>query len=53
LVFVVIRITAKRNVKTAYRKQKFGLFDITIFLLTGFSVLSTIAAPTIIGLVQK
>jgi len=53
LVFVVIRITAKRNVKTAYRKQKFGLFDITIFLLTGLSVLSTIAAPTIIGLVQK
>lgn len=53
LVFSVIRITAQRNVKTAFRPHPLGWFDYLIFVTAIVSVLTTIAAPSIIGLVAK
>ena len=53
LVFSVIRITAKRNVKTTYRKQPLGWFDYLITASTTLCVLTVVAAPTIVGLVAK
>jgi len=53
LVVAVIRVTAKQNVKTTYQRHTLGWFDLLIFGLTSFAVLTTIAAPTIIGLVAR
>jgi hypothetical protein len=51
--FSVIRITANRNVKTTLRKQSLGWFDYWVIASTGLFVLSSVAAPAIVGLVAK
>lgn len=53
LMFLVIRITANRNVKTTFRKQSLGWFDYLVIASTGVFVLTSVAAPAIVELVAK
>ncbi len=50
-ILAVIRITAQQNVKTSYNRERRGWFDITVFAFTALAVFTSVAAPTVIGLI--